>query len=157
MLFLCGNWQLLGMRFDLNALSCDPIARQRVSRPFNLLCQIFITVSWRRCKAFTYRAPSIKLWLLEWLSWSQCFDPIYFILSHSYPVLTVCLLSEQVHRLMLKDAPRTEAYQKAIMGNRALFEGKTVMDIGAGTGNSTNVSSFFFFINFQFARSKPTL
>lgn len=36
---------------------------------------------------------------------------------------------------MLKDVPRTEAYQKAILGNRHLFEGKVVMDVGAGTGN----------------------
>ena len=40
----------------------------------------------------------------------------------------------QVHRLMLKDVPRTEAYRKAIMGNCDLFRGKTVLDIGAGTG-----------------------
>ncbi|XP_032788477.2 protein arginine N-methyltransferase 6 [Daphnia magna] len=40
----------------------------------------------------------------------------------------------EIHRLMLKDVPRTEAYQKAILGNKQLFEGKVVMDIGAGTG-----------------------
>lgn len=36
--------------------------------------------------------------------------------------------------MMLKDAPRTEAYRKAILGNKAFFNGKTVMDVGAGTG-----------------------
>ena len=36
---------------------------------------------------------------------------------------------------MLNDVPRTEAYQKAILGNRHLFDGKIVMDVGAGTGN----------------------
>lgn len=40
----------------------------------------------------------------------------------------------EVHRLMLKDVPRTEAYQRAIAENAAFFKGKTVMDIGAGTG-----------------------
>jgi len=35
---------------------------------------------------------------------------------------------------MLNDVPRTEAYQKAILANSDFFRGKTVMDIGAGTG-----------------------
>ena len=43
---------------------------------------------------------------------------------------------------MLKDAPRTEAYQKAILGNKELFEGKVIMDIGAGTGK-TNVKLIY--------------
>ncbi len=37
---------------------------------------------------------------------------------------------------MLKDVYRTEAYQKAILGNKEQFEGKIVMDIGAGTGKT---------------------
>ena len=43
---------------------------------------------------------------------------------------------------MLKDVSRTEAYQKAILGNKEQFEGKIVMDIGAGTGktNEKNIS-----------------
>lgn len=45
---------------------------------------------------------------------------------------------------MLKDVPRTEAYQKAILGNKELFEGKIVMDIGAGTGKENwNLSLFY--------------
>lgn len=49
---------------------------------------------------------------------------------------------------MLKDIPRTEAYQKAILGNKQLFEGKIVMDIGAGTGKKkTPLIFFFFFFN----------
>ncbi len=40
----------------------------------------------------------------------------------------------EVHRLMLLDKPRTESYQKAILGNREFFNGKTVLDVGAGTG-----------------------
>lgn len=35
---------------------------------------------------------------------------------------------------MLGDRPRQEAYRKAILSNRSLFEGKTVLDVGAGTG-----------------------
>ena len=35
---------------------------------------------------------------------------------------------------MLADAPRTLAYQKAILDNKDFFHGKTVMDVGAGTG-----------------------
>lgn len=35
---------------------------------------------------------------------------------------------------MLKDRPRQEAYRKAILSNRSLFQGKTVLDVGAGTG-----------------------
>lgn len=35
---------------------------------------------------------------------------------------------------MLKDRPRQAAYRDAILSNRSLFEGKTVMDVGAGTG-----------------------
>ena len=39
-----------------------------------------------------------------------------------------------VHRLMLSDRARTECYRKAMLENRSLFEGKTVIDVGAGTG-----------------------
>ena len=39
-----------------------------------------------------------------------------------------------VHELMIKDAPRTEAYRKAIEEDPTLLQGKVVMDIGAGTG-----------------------
>jgi len=40
----------------------------------------------------------------------------------------------EVHKTMLQDKPRTDAYQTAILENRQIFKGKTVMDIGAGTG-----------------------
>ena len=39
-----------------------------------------------------------------------------------------------VHELMLKDKPRTEAYRSFIERNADLFQGKTVIDVGAGTG-----------------------
>ena len=55
---------------------------------------------------------------------SEAINAVYF---NSYEELSV-------HELMLKDKPRTEAYQNAILKNKGLFENKTVMDIGAGTG-----------------------
>lgn len=39
-----------------------------------------------------------------------------------------------IHEEMLKDSVRTGAYQRAIVNNRHLFEGKTVLDVGSGTG-----------------------
>jgi type I protein arginine methyltransferase len=35
---------------------------------------------------------------------------------------------------MLMDEIRTSHYRQAIVGNRADFEGKIVMDVGAGSG-----------------------
>lgn len=35
---------------------------------------------------------------------------------------------------MLSDRPRQEAYRDAILGNRSMFIGKTVLDVGAGSG-----------------------
>ena len=35
---------------------------------------------------------------------------------------------------MLKDEVRTKAYMHAILRNKHLFEGKTVLDVGCGTG-----------------------
>ena len=40
----------------------------------------------------------------------------------------------EVHRLMIRDRARTEAYQRAITGNQYYFKDKIVMDVGAGTG-----------------------
>jgi type I protein arginine methyltransferase len=37
-------------------------------------------------------------------------------------------------QLMLEDESRTGGYRKAIVGNRSDFEGRTVLDVGAGTG-----------------------
>ena len=39
-----------------------------------------------------------------------------------------------VHRLMVRDAARTEAYRRAVLDNSHLFKDKVVMDVGAGTG-----------------------
>lgn len=35
---------------------------------------------------------------------------------------------------MLKDNVRTGSYQRAILDNKHLFKGKTVLDVGCGTG-----------------------
>lgn len=35
---------------------------------------------------------------------------------------------------MIQDLARTEAYKNAILSNRALFEGKIVLEVGSGTG-----------------------
>ncbi|XP_014248293.1 protein arginine N-methyltransferase 6-like [Cimex lectularius] len=40
----------------------------------------------------------------------------------------------EVHRIMLEDKRRCEAYSKAILDNPHVFRDKTVMDLGAGTG-----------------------
>ena len=39
-----------------------------------------------------------------------------------------------IHQEMLKDAVRTDAYRDAIEGNAAFFKGKSVLDVGCGTG-----------------------
>ena len=39
-----------------------------------------------------------------------------------------------VHEMMIKDEKRTDAYMNAIKQNRHLFKGKTVLDVGAGSG-----------------------
>lgn len=39
-----------------------------------------------------------------------------------------------IHEEMLKDHVRTDTYRKSIVNNRHLFEGKTVLDVGCGTG-----------------------
>ncbi|KAI0058698.1 protein arginine N-methyltransferase [Artomyces pyxidatus] len=39
-----------------------------------------------------------------------------------------------IHEEMLKDSVRTGSYRAAIMNNPHLFEGKTVLDVGCGTG-----------------------
>ena len=39
-----------------------------------------------------------------------------------------------IHRVMLKDSVRTQAYRDAICQNPHLFQGKTVLDVGCGTG-----------------------
>lgn len=39
-----------------------------------------------------------------------------------------------IHEEMLKDSVRTGSYRNAIINNPHLFKGKTVLDVGCGTG-----------------------
>lgn len=39
-----------------------------------------------------------------------------------------------IHEEMLKDTVRTGSYRAAIINNPHLFKGKTVLDVGCGTG-----------------------
>lgn len=40
----------------------------------------------------------------------------------------------EIHEVMLKDFPRTDAYRQAIVQGRAHFDGKAVLDVGCGLG-----------------------
>ncbi|KAL2914338.1 Protein arginine N-methyltransferase 3 [Polyrhizophydium stewartii] len=40
----------------------------------------------------------------------------------------------EIHEIMLKDSVRTEAYRNFIYNNKDFFKGKTVLDVGCGTG-----------------------
>lgn len=51
--------------------------------------------------------------------------------SHFSPTPTDPL---DIHEVMLQDTVRTDAYRDFIYGNKHLFAGKTVLDIGCGTG-----------------------
>ena len=42
--------------------------------------------------------------------------------------------SNEIHESMLKDSARTEGYRDFMYHNKAFFKGKTVLDIGCGTG-----------------------
>jgi len=43
-------------------------------------------------------------------------------------------ISTGIHEEMLKDSVRTGSYRAAIVDNAHLFKGKTVLDVGCGTG-----------------------
>ena len=40
----------------------------------------------------------------------------------------------EIHEIMLKDTVRTDAYRDFIYDNKNLFKGKSVLDVGCGTG-----------------------
>ena len=49
--------------------------------------------------------------------------------------MTVAILKALgIHETMIKDAIRTNAYKDFIYSNAHLFEGKTVLDVGCGSG-----------------------
>jgi protein arginine N-methyltransferase 1 len=43
-------------------------------------------------------------------------------------------LDAGIHEEMLKDTVRTGSYRAAIVNNGHLFKGRTVLDVGCGTG-----------------------
>ncbi|RDL37215.1 putative Ribosomal protein arginine N-methytransferase rmt3 [Venustampulla echinocandica] len=52
-------------------------------------------------------------------------DDSHYFSSYSY---------NDIHETMLKDSVRTDAYRDFIYNNKSLFAGKTVLDVGCGTG-----------------------
>jgi predicted RNA methylase len=56
------------------------------------------------------------------------FTTFFFIYMNTNIVLA------GIHEEMLKDSIRTGSYRSAIVNNAHLFEGKTVLDVGCGTG-----------------------
>lgn len=73
-------------------------------------------------------ATVVSLWSVE-----RCAQPDPFLLvnPHCEKIPPVCVFTSEV---ILQDKVRTEAYRDAIDGNRDLFKGKVVLDIGCGTG-----------------------
>ena len=59
-----------------------------------------------------------------------CIDPNGPILTD---IPSPCGVSG-IHEEMLKDAVRTKTYRDSILNNAHVFKGKTVLDVGCGTG-----------------------
>ncbi|KAF4712072.1 Protein arginine N-methyltransferase 1, partial [Perkinsus olseni] len=59
-------------------------------------------------------------------------DPLYRLQNNDYYYNSYGKL--EIHEEMLGDEVRTGTYRRAILDNAPLFEGKTVLDIGSGTG-----------------------
>ena len=57
-----------------------------------------------------------------------------FTTSYKNMCLNTGILFAGIHEEMLKDSIRTGSYRSAIVNNAHLFEGKTVLDVGCGTG-----------------------
>lgn len=61
-------------------------------------------------------------------------------LSLYRPLATLCTghtnthVNKEMHEIMLKDHVRTDAYQKFVYANAHLIKGKTVLDVGCGSG-----------------------
>ncbi|EEQ98774.1 protein arginine methyltransferase, putative [Perkinsus marinus ATCC 50983] len=59
-------------------------------------------------------------------------DPLSRLQNHDYYYNSYGKL--EIHQEMLGDQVRTDAYRRAILDNAHLFQGKTVLDVGSGTG-----------------------
>lgn len=59
---------------------------------------------------------------------------VIFLLRLQLLFLNMYLNTAGIHEEMLKDSIRTGSYRSAIVNNAHLFEGKTVLDVGCGTG-----------------------
>ena len=55
-------------------------------------------------------------------------------LGYLYARVQMLIRCTGIHEEMLKDSVRTGSYRSAIMNNGHLFKGKTVLDVGCGTG-----------------------
>lgn len=58
----------------------------------------------------------------------------FYILVHPHYAHITFFLIIGIHEEMLKDSVRTGSYRNAIINNPHLFKGKTVLDVGCGTG-----------------------
>lgn len=72
-------------------------------------------------------SSSLDEWAADWSAAEerQTVDANYYFNSYAH---------FGIHEDMICDVARTSAYQKAIMNNSINFEGKVVLDVGAGSG-----------------------
>ncbi|KAF4669879.1 Protein arginine N-methyltransferase 1 [Perkinsus olseni] len=82
----------------------------------------------------TSSVSPLRTWAQEWARSGNVLedDPLYRLQNNDYYYNSYGKL--EIHEEMLGDEVRTGTYRRAILDNAPLFEGKTVLDIGSGTG-----------------------